>query len=283
MSLIQEALRRQQEEASGKSPETKQPPPPPAATPSPPPSPQKAETAGRTPSSGSRPQTPETRTSPAVPPVIMETGRSKRPVATLIGVAVLVLILIAAGAWFVWYYALMHPAENTETSGPSVAKTTGTTINAAPSVPASAVPSKAVAPSVVKTTPSATVPGPKSPVATPELRPEVRAPEVAVAQSGQTAKTLPPVPQPATNGPAAQAAAVSPTPPATVKAIVIWPALTLSGVVGRGPQGTAIINKEILGINETILGVRIVSIERQGATLEFQGETQFLKVGNSTK
>lgn len=64
---------------------------------------------------------------------------------------------------------------------------------------------------------------------------------------------------------------------------VRWPSLILSGVVGRGSNGSAILNSEIIAVGETIEGVKVVSIGRQGVELEYKGETQFLKVGDSTQ
>jgi len=79
-----------------------------------------------------------------------------------------------------------------------------------------------------------------------------------------------------------------PTPPKpevkpAVKPPVIWPTLTLTGIVGRGAKGSARINNEIFTVNETIQGVRVVSVGNQGVYLEYMGESKHLKVGGSTQ
>lgn len=63
---------------------------------------------------------------------------------------------------------------------------------------------------------------------------------------------------------------------------VMWPSLTLSGVMGKGQKGSAIINNEFLSIGDTIEGVKVISVEEKGVKLSYQGEVQSLKVGNTT-
>lgn len=64
---------------------------------------------------------------------------------------------------------------------------------------------------------------------------------------------------------------------------VVWPMLTINGLVGKGAQGAAMINAQIIGVNETIEGVKVIDIQKQGVTLEFEGEKRFVKVGGSTE
>ena len=74
-----------------------------------------------------------------------------------------------------------------------------------------------------------------------------------------------------------------PEPPTVIeKEPIIWPLLILNGLVGKGAQGAIMVNNEIIGVDETIEEVRVVSISKQGATLEYQGEKKFVKVGGST-
>jgi len=68
-----------------------------------------------------------------------------------------------------------------------------------------------------------------------------------------------------------------------VEEVVTWPALTLTGVVGKGSNGSAILNKQIVGIGETIEGVRVIAIRDKGVELEFSGKKQILKIGGSTQ
>lgn len=71
--------------------------------------------------------------------------------------------------------------------------------------------------------------------------------------------------------------------PATIKPAVNWPVLMLSGVVGKGAKGAAFINGEIVDVNESIEGVKVIAIGNQGVKLQYKGEIQFLKVGHSTQ
>ena len=57
-----------------------------------------------------------------------------------------------------------------------------------------------------------------------------------------------------------------------------WPLLQLTGVVGRGANGSVIINNEILGVGQSIEGAKIVAIATQGAWLEYRGEKRFLAI-----
>ncbi len=65
--------------------------------------------------------------------------------------------------------------------------------------------------------------------------------------------------------------------------IVRWPPLELSGIVGKGLNGSAVINGMVLSVNESIENVTIVAIENQGVRLEYKGHTQYLRVGQSTQ
>ena len=51
---------------------------------------------------------------------------------------------------------------------------------------------------------------------------------------------------------------------------------------GRGKNGSAILNNKVLAVNETIEGVRVISVGKQGVELEYQGKRRFIKVGIST-
>lgn len=64
-------------------------------------------------------------------------------------------------------------------------------------------------------------------------------------------------------------------PPVSIK----WPDLTISGVVGKEQKGAVFVNDKVIGVNETVEGIRVVAIKPQGALLEYQGETRLAKVG----
>ena len=124
-------------------------------------------------------------------------------------------------------------------------------------------------------TPSPVVEDPASPA--PEPTELVQGP-VVVPEDPDPAETPPETPvTPET------AVVVEPEPPPAIdEEPVIWPILILNGLVGKGAQGAIMVNNEIIGVDETIEDVRVVSISRQGAMLEYQGEKKFVKVGGST-
>lgn len=65
----------------------------------------------------------------------------------------------------------------------------------------------------------------------------------------------------------------------TAPVAIKWPDITISGVVGRDQKGAAFVNGKVFGVNETVDGVRILSIKPQGVLLEYQGETRLAKIG----
>ncbi len=59
-----------------------------------------------------------------------------------------------------------------------------------------------------------------------------------------------------------------------------WPDLMLAGVVMRGNEkSAAIINGEVMGVDEYLMGVRLVSVEPGGVWLEYGEEKKFLRIG----
>jgi hypothetical protein len=82
--------------------------------------------------------------------------------------------------------------------------------------------------------------------------------------------------------PAPRVQPAQPEPEPAPRGAVRWPALKLTGVLGQGRSGSAIINDQVLAVNETIKGVRLAAVGRQGVELEYQGERRFVKVGTST-
>ncbi len=62
-----------------------------------------------------------------------------------------------------------------------------------------------------------------------------------------------------------------------------WPELELEGVALFGGVGTVMINGEMLELNESIDGARVVAIEAKTATLEFNGETRTFRVRSSSR
>jgi len=135
--------------------------------------------------------------------------------------------------------------------------------------------------------------------------PRPRTPETpAVPPSPPPASSQPPAAPPAvSNAPATATSAVTPMshPPQlsderpsekpvtlelSVPARVEWPKLTLTAAMGRGAVGSVTIidsasKKKIYSVGDTVDGVRIVAIGEGGVYLEYKGEKQFLRVGNS--
>jgi len=93
------------------------------------------------------------------------------------------------------------------------------------------------------------------------------------------------LPPPAPEPPPAPAPEPMPAPepapvPAPVEEAVNWPALTLTAVIaGKGDSGSAIINKQVVGVGETIEGVKIIAIRGKTVEVELKGKTQTLRIG----
>jgi hypothetical protein len=73
--------------------------------------------------------------------------------------------------------------------------------------------------------------------------------------------------------------------PVQAKIAVLWPKLRLGGVLSAGAaeQGSAILNSRVVGQGQSISGVTVVSVSRDGVEIEFQGERRYLKTGESTE
>ena len=312
MSLIQEALKRQQEESGEIQPEEITPQPSEqlsgvpsasdtAATPPPLPT---------TPMEAHAPATQEVLSgeAPAPPPVEAappaESGSRTWPV--LLGVLVVTVVLIGAGIWAVVF--AFHQLKSTRRPPPE-----GKLAETVVAEPESIVPAKRElevkkpsesASTVEPTGPAAKtvdMPAPSSASAgaggSEDLPPsrgiersgledELAKPESAeeaVAKRGEEqivpVLVTPVVTEPklVTHPPTSQPEPVKKKPSAP------WPSVSLSGLLGKGSNGSAILNNRIIGVGETIDGIKVVSIGRQGVVLEYKGETQLLQVGNSTR
>jgi len=288
MSLIQEALRRQNEESDGQPPEKQRPklreadetsspasvPPlaedqPPAQALKPPPVPaakEKKPAPALAPpplpkAAAGKPAAEEKKLSveegkPAIP---LAAPQKTRAWPTLLGALLIVLLLIAGGIW-VATYAFQ------QMSGPEEPPD-------APPVPVD-MPGDAPPPDVPPEPPS-DVPTEPPPDVGPEPTPPSPEPAPATPEPASPAAPAPPAVTPSPFKPAVLPPPEPPQPP------VDWPSLTLDGVLGKGRNGAAIINREVIGVGETVKGATLVSIGKQGVNLEYEGETQFLKVGNT--
>lgn len=63
---------------------------------------------------------------------------------------------------------------------------------------------------------------------------------------------------------------------------VIWPELTVQGLLSRGGEGAAILNSEVISIGESLKGVELIKIMDNSVVLQFKGRTKELKVGEMT-
>jgi hypothetical protein len=297
MSLIQEALKRQQEETEGQTPQ--QPPSAPAPEAPAPPPPAPISPVVPIAEDAPAPPVPALEKKPIPPPAPVaapvpapeaarpteaadapdeedtstarKTSETKeRPpkvLPTLVGVFLLIALLLVAIGWAVIYGLQFigiqmpwQPAATTET----------TTV-----VDDATQPQETVAPEVTPATPEPpTEPTPAS----QEPPPATQEPPVET-----TATTTPAEPvEGTTPAPAAVSDAPPPAEPVAPRPPrVKWPSAKLSGIVGGGRSGAVMINGKIAGINETVDGIRIASIEATGAWLEFGGEKRFLKVGKT--
>jgi len=264
MSLIQEALRRQQAEAAKQAAAAAQQqsetPAPPAPEKPSEKGPEKLSLKKVQPAQPQEQKNNGTETPPAVPPDTQQAETPKRKlVPGVVGVAALALLTVGCLAWLAFYlWKTMSPPP------PPPATTTTTGV-----APASTVPPPASTTTIPPQTTTTTVP---QTVSQPESKPEV----VVVAP--------PPPPQPEPTATQAQPAVTTAPAPKVepTRQPVVWPSLTLTGVMGRGNRGSAIINGEVVGVGEVVKGVKIAGIGDQGVHLEYQGEKRFLKIGGTT-
>jgi cytoskeletal protein RodZ len=283
MSLIQEALRRQQEEAGEALPpmqEPTTPEPPPPAPPLPPPAPKPTPTPLPPPAPPPEPpSTPPSLRAQAPPaPAIQATPPSKTPplpappppeeadadgvpapvkakgtLPTLLGILLVILLLVGGAVWMIMFAVQQWKQPDDHPPPPESAAHVETATPASPTSEG----------------PAASTVAPPLPIAKPPH-------PVAIAKP--VAKpAAPPAPPPVAPVKA------EPTQPAvTAVEPVEWPTVKLQGVIGRGKNGSAILNNKVLAVNETIEGIRVIAVGKQGVELEYQAERRFIKVGIST-
>lgn len=133
--------------------------------------------------------------------------------------------------------------------------------------PAVAAPAEVVVPVPVAAEETEPVPVAAHPVAEPAVA--VETPEPVVEVNAPIVEVVQPEPMPEEE----------PKP-------TEWPNLSLTGVLRKGGPGgsaAAMISGELVSVNETIQGVRLVSVESSGVWLEMNGEQIFLTIGRSLK
>lgn len=250
MSLIQEALRRRQEEdQDGVTPSA---PPLQAPTPSPKPvtTPESAEPATQT---AAPAPPPPPLPSPVTPTESLTEGeqgqkpkKASRTWVTLFGVTLILLLLLAGAAWMLSFVYRRWSARQAQATVEAPADT----------------------PAIVVST-GDTDPQP----------PEVTTPVDASPDAPSRPAPVQPVDRPTPSTDVARRPVAQP-PPETAPA-VDWPLLRLTGVVGKGKNGSAVINGEIVSVGEAIEGAVLLSIDRLGASLEYRGDRRLMKVGTT--
>jgi hypothetical protein len=258
MSLIQEALKRQQEEQDGRFPRADDPIPtgavppkpgkPAAATPPAPPPPPGASAPPEPAKTGAGNAAALDADAP-LPDLESRPRPEKARAWKTLALIMLVLLLLGGGA--VWMIAY------------AVRGLTG-------QAPAHAAPANAALP-------AATAPANATlPTETDAAAPD---PEPAAAETPVRA-TAPPAPAPA---PAPPTPAPSAVPDVADRTPVNWPTLHLTGLIGRGKAGSAVINGGVVGIGDTVEGARVLGIRRDGVEMEYKGDRQVLKVGTAAR
>ncbi|HEY8241002.1 MAG TPA: hypothetical protein VIH35_06120 [Kiritimatiellia bacterium] len=63
----------------------------------------------------------------------------------------------------------------------------------------------------------------------------------------------------------------------------LWPRITLNGILSKGTQGRgiAIVNNQMMSVNESIEGVRLLEVRSNGVLMEFGGESRFVETGQT--
>lgn len=279
MSLIQEALRRKDDDAI--HPDTAMPP-------------------RVIPQMREGPSAP--REAPAareVPPVIkIPARRSSKPSSKSkswvpVVVALLVVLALLGGAFAVFVYSMRRMADTAEAlppAGPSVAPVETASVTPRP-VPAPSpaprsepAPAPRVAVEVERPATPARSPAVAKPVVPESAAVAARAPQPAPAPRVESPRPARPKPPPVVTAPPKKNLEGVKTVSAAVSASSSWPRLTLHGVMAQTSpsQGSAMINGTVVEVGEKIEECRLLEVHRNGVLLEFKGETQFVRVGQST-
>ena len=265
MSLIQEALKRKMEEKGGASPAAS-PPPPPAALATPPPAPVSMPAPAPVPSGMT----------------VHEPAPDRGNVVKIVGMvgAILVMVSLAGVLLFMavksWSNKGSAPTQAAPAEKPlSVASTPAATPIPPSGEGQAASPIASISDRVAdmkgkvldSQNEGAEVTGAKPP------EPAPRAVPVAAAQP------------PPREEPAAAFGAGGGTPVVQAQEFSLWPRVTVNGILAKGTRGRgmAIINNQMMSVNESIEGVRLVEVKGQGVLLEFGGESRFVEIGQTVQ
>jgi outer membrane biosynthesis protein TonB len=291
MSLIQEALKRQQQESEGTLPPDAPNAEPSEAAPKPPPPPAPSPTPSPSTAPSPKPKKPALVKHPDEASEETTTVESEqkptRVLPALLGVILLLILLLAAVGWAIFYGLQYFGMGATETD----AQVPTETVTTEPVAPHVATTPPAASPAADGKTPS-TMPNAETPnVTAGDMTPSAMEPTTPPADSTENStpvesaeaapeaatETQPPTVAPPDKAP--RPAAETPVTPPEPQPEIEWPPVKLSGIVGSGNTGAVMINGKVVGINELIDGIRVLSIEAKGALLEYKGDKRFLRVG----
>lgn len=251
MSLIEEALKRQQQESSG------------GGTAAPP-----------TRAAHLRPLSPPEP--PTVEPPEAEKKEASRTLPTVAVVLAVLVVILCAGLFLV-YSAFRQWGGMTGEGA----------VTAPPEAPAVSVsPVEQAAPAPAPTAERGHEQGQEQPTQGPEAARPEPGPERAQGQAAVPAHddtragAVPTAPGPVASAsePDAEKASEKVEPPRPAREPVVWPKVAVSGIVQNPRYASAQINGKIVGVGESADGVTLVSVENQGAWLEFRGDRKFFKV-----
>jgi hypothetical protein len=295
MSLIQDALKRQQEEMNKKAGVTPPPVPPGQGKPesaSPPPAipmpkiplrmmNQPAVT-GAPPAAASAPPPPPIPPPPTADKIAPEATEyvihrddpegDKRNQTLLVATLAIMVLLLAAGLYWAW------PLLFSKLSGDSAAALPSGT--AAAAQPTNETSMTAHAGALLASN------GPAVAVAAAAVQADTNETSVLPPEAVPTASetlALPVVrddPQPALFTPTT----VSKTDAGPISSEpVIWPAIKVTGMVKLGGTAAALINSRVVAPGESIEDVKLLSVNKDGALLQFKHEERLLRVGETAR
>ncbi|MBT7700716.1 MAG: hypothetical protein HN700_10515, partial [Verrucomicrobia bacterium] len=179
--------------------------------------------------------------------------KEKGALPTLLGILLVILLLVGGAVWMIMFAVQQWKQPDAPPSPSEVA-------------------ARVEAATPASTSAEAPITSPGAPPLTVAKPPHSAVPPIPIADPG--ASSTPP--------PVASVGADPAQPVAVAVEPVEWPTVTLQGVIGRGKNGSAILNNKVLAVDETIEGVRVISVGKQGVELEFKGRRRFIKVGIST-
>jgi hypothetical protein len=263
MSLIQEALKRQQEEENhpaGDATETIQsavpttappPEPTPAASLAPPPlAPPPVVPPHKPRAPAAAPPAVLAPIEPTEPLTVNDEGKEKKkkghPARTLFLVLVIVFLVLAGGGWMIMF-AVQRWLSSEIDDADLVAVTEVIAVNIEPT---GQIPTAQPEPDVAPPVPVAPVEEEK-----PSMLATLKQVATPSSRDGRDASPR--------------------------RSKVKWPDLSLTGVVGKGVSGSAMLNGQLLSVGESTDGVTLIGIGSHGVELSCKGDRKTLKVGGS--